>query len=155
MSGATGAGANVLERDAELARIEGAVARAQDGHGSLLVVEGPAGIGKSALIGAARALSDAAGARTLRARGGELERDFAFGVVRQLLEPALAEVPARARDDLLQGPAGVAPWRERLVCDATTSGGLLVAVDPARAGELPGAVVGRLTDGDPGAIAVV
>jgi hypothetical protein len=29
-----------------------------------------------------------------------------------------------------------------------------VAVDPARAGQLPGAVVGRLTDGDPGAIAV-
>jgi selenide, water dikinase len=51
--------------------------------------------------------------------------------------------------------AGVAPWRARLVCDATTSGGLLVAVDPARAGELPGAVVGRLVDGDPGAIAVV
>jgi selenide, water dikinase len=50
---------------------------------------------------------------------------------------------------------GVAPWRARLVCDATTSGGLLVAVDPARAGELPGAVVGRLVAGDPGAIAVV
>ena len=28
--------------------------------------------------------------------------------MRQLLEPALAEAPARARDDLLQGPAGVA-----------------------------------------------
>ena len=108
MSGAAGASADVLERDAELARIEAAVARAQDGHGSLLVVEGPAGIGKSALIGAARVVSDAAGARTLRARGGELERDFAFGVVRQLLEPALAEAPTRARDDLLQGPAGVA-----------------------------------------------
>ena len=66
MSGAGGPGADVLERDAELARIEAAVARAQEGHGSLLVVEGPAGIGKSALIGAARALSDAAGARTLR-----------------------------------------------------------------------------------------
>jgi selenide,water dikinase len=50
--------------------------------------------------------------------------------------------------------AGVAPWRARLVCDATTSGGLLVAVDPARAGELPGPVVGRLVAGDPGAIAV-
>jgi DNA-binding CsgD family transcriptional regulator len=98
----------VLERDAELVRIEAAVTWAQGGRGSLLVVEGPAGIGKSALIGAARALSDAAGTRTLRARGGELERDFAFGVVRQLLEPALAEVPARARGDLLQGPAGVA-----------------------------------------------
>jgi selenide,water dikinase len=51
--------------------------------------------------------------------------------------------------------AAVAPWRARLVCDATTSGGLLVAVDPARAGELPGAVIGRLVDGDPGTIAVV
>ena len=51
--------------------------------------------------------------------------------------------------------AGVAPWRARLVCDATTSGGLLVAVDAARAGEVPGAVIGRLVDGDPGAIAVV
>ena len=50
--------------------------------------------------------------------------------------------------------AGVAPWRARLVCDATTSGGLLVAVDPARAGEVPGPVVGRLVAGDPGAIAV-
>jgi DNA-binding CsgD family transcriptional regulator len=100
--------AGVLERDAELARIETAVTRAQGGRGSLLVVEGPAGIGKSALIGAARAVSEAAGTRALRARGAELERDFAFGVVRQLFEPALAEAPARARDDLLQGPAGVA-----------------------------------------------
>jgi selenide, water dikinase len=50
--------------------------------------------------------------------------------------------------------AGVAPWRARLVCDATTSGGLLVAIDPARASELPGPVVGRLVAGDPGAIAV-
>ena len=108
MSSAAGGSAGVLERDAELARIEAAVARAPSGRGSLLVVEGPAGIGKSALIGAARAVSDAAGTRTLRARGGELERDFAFGVVRQLLEPALSEAPARIRDDLLQGPAGVA-----------------------------------------------
>jgi selenide, water dikinase len=50
--------------------------------------------------------------------------------------------------------AGVAPWRVRLVCDATTSGGLLVAVDPARADQVPGPVVGRLVAGDPGAIAV-
>ena len=48
----------------------------------------------------------------------------------------------------------VAPWRARLVCDATTSGGLLVAVDPARAAEVPGPVVGRLVAGEPGAIAV-
>jgi selenide, water dikinase len=49
---------------------------------------------------------------------------------------------------------GVEPWRGRLVCDATTSGGLLVALDPARAGEVPGAVVGRLVAGEPGAVTV-
>jgi selenide,water dikinase len=51
--------------------------------------------------------------------------------------------------------AGVEPWRARLVCDATTSGGLLVAVDPARAGELPGVVVGRMVTGAPGTISVL
>jgi selenide, water dikinase len=50
--------------------------------------------------------------------------------------------------------ADVPPWRARLVCDATTSGGLLVAVEPARADEVPGSVVGQLVAGDPGAIAV-
>jgi selenide,water dikinase len=49
---------------------------------------------------------------------------------------------------------GVEPWRERLLCDATTSGGLLVALDPARVGEVPGAVIGRLVAGAPGTIAV-
>ena len=44
--------------------------------------------------------------------------------------------------------------RRRLVTDAMTSGGLLVAVDPGRAGEVPGVVVGRLVDGEAGAISV-
>jgi selenide,water dikinase len=48
----------------------------------------------------------------------------------------------------------VPEWRRRLVTDATTSGGLLVAVDPDRAGLVPGPVVGRLVAGEPGAIAV-
>jgi selenide,water dikinase len=51
--------------------------------------------------------------------------------------------------------AGVPGWRRRLVTDATTSGGLLVAVDPERAGGVPGAVIGRLVAGEPGTIAVV
>jgi selenide, water dikinase len=50
--------------------------------------------------------------------------------------------------------AGVVPWRERLVSDATTSGGLLVAVPPARAAAVPGVVVGRLVAGEPGAVRV-
>ena len=50
---------------------------------------------------------------------------------------------------------GVPAWRRRLVCDATTSGGLLVAVAPERAALVPGPVVGRLVEAEPGAIAVV
>jgi selenide,water dikinase len=46
-------------------------------------------------------------------------------------------------------------WRRRLVCDATTSGGLLIAAPPEAAERLPGPIVGRLTEGPPGAIAVV
>ena len=41
-----------------------------------------------------------------------------------------------------------------LVCDAMTSGGLLAAVDPARTEALPGHVIGRLGDGEPGTISV-
>jgi selenide,water dikinase len=44
--------------------------------------------------------------------------------------------------------------RRRLVCDATTSGGLLVAVAADRVGEIPGVVVGDLVAGEPGSIDV-
>jgi selenide,water dikinase len=49
---------------------------------------------------------------------------------------------------------GVAAARVRLVCDATTSGGLLVAVAEERAAAVPGPVVGRVVSGEPGAILV-
>jgi selenide,water dikinase len=49
---------------------------------------------------------------------------------------------------------GVAEPLRWLVCDAMTSGGLRAAIAPARAGELPGTVVGQLTDGPPGTISV-
>jgi selenide,water dikinase len=48
----------------------------------------------------------------------------------------------------------VPAWRRRLLCDATTSGGLLVAVPAADAGAVPGPVVGRVTAGPPGALVV-
>jgi selenide,water dikinase len=49
----------------------------------------------------------------------------------------------------------VEEWRRSLLCDATTSGGLLVAVPAERAGEVPGAAIGHLVDGEPGSITVV
>ncbi len=98
----------LLERDEELARIAAAVRRARDGFGTLIVVEGPAGMGKTEVLRAARAAAEADGLRVLRSRGAELERDFPFGVVRQLFEPALAEAGAGERADVLQGPAALA-----------------------------------------------
>jgi len=98
----------LLERSEELARIESALARARTGRGSFLVIEGPAGIGKTAVLSAARTAAAGRDMRVLRSRGAELERDFAFGVVRQLFEPVLAEAAAGERADWLQGAAGVA-----------------------------------------------
>jgi DNA-binding CsgD family transcriptional regulator len=98
----------LLERSDELARIESALADARTGRGRFVVVEGPAGIGKTALLAAARTAAAEDGMRVLRSRGTELERDFAFGVVRQLFEPVLVEASELERADLLQGAAGVA-----------------------------------------------
>jgi DNA-binding CsgD family transcriptional regulator len=98
----------LLERNEELAQIESALAEARTGRGRFLVIEGPAGIGKTALLAAARAAAAKDGMRVLRSRGTELERDFAFGVVRQLFEPPLAEASELERADLLQAAAGLA-----------------------------------------------
>jgi DNA-binding CsgD family transcriptional regulator len=46
--------------------------------------------------------------RVLRSRGTELERDFAFGVVRQLFEPPLAAASDVERAELLRDAAGLA-----------------------------------------------
>ena len=72
------------------------------------MVEGPAGIGKTALLAVAREVAEGEGFRVLRARGAELEREFAFGVVRQLVEPVVAEASQQERSQLLDGPPGVA-----------------------------------------------
>jgi DNA-binding CsgD family transcriptional regulator len=115
----------LLERSNELARIESALSEVRAGQGRLVVIEGPAGIGKTALLDAVRAAATASGMRVLRSRGTELEGDFAFGVVRQLFEPALAEASESERADLLQGAAGVAA-------------GLLALPGTAPAAHLPG-----------------
>jgi len=98
----------LLERERELQCIDVAIAAARQGSGRSVVVEGPAGIGKSAVLAAARVATQDGATRFLRARGAELERDFAFGVVRQLFEPMLHEATPAERSDLLQGPARLA-----------------------------------------------
>jgi DNA-binding CsgD family transcriptional regulator len=107
-AGAPTAPSQLLERRQELVQLEGAFAKARAGQGRFVVIEGPAGIGKTALLTAARAVASTGGMRVLRARGAELERGFAFGVVRQLFEPVLADASELERAELLQTCAGTA-----------------------------------------------
>jgi DNA-binding NarL/FixJ family response regulator len=98
----------LLERERELAELDAAIAAAGCSVGSLVVVEAPAGLGKTRLLQSARERARAAGMRVLAARATELERDFPFALVRQLFEPALAPLDASTRESLLEGAAGAA-----------------------------------------------
>ncbi len=100
------AGGLLLERERELDSLDRLLDGLRSGQARLLLVEGAAGIGKSRLLGEARRRASDAGARVLSARGGEFEREFPFGVVRQLFEPVLVAGDARA--GLLTGAAGAA-----------------------------------------------
>jgi predicted ATPase len=97
----------LAEREHELERLGRLLAQAREGSGGAVVFEGPAGIGKSSLLAAARAAAEPA-MRVLAARGGELERELPFGVVRQLLEPVVAGSSAAERELLLAGAAALA-----------------------------------------------
>ena len=79
----------LLEREHELETLRQGLTRTGPGDGILLLIEGPAGVGKTELVRAARATAGRGRIVALQARGSELEREFAFGVVRQLLEPTI------------------------------------------------------------------
>jgi len=138
----------MLERDEELAALSAAVAAAASGHGALVLVEGPAGIGKTTLLRAACR----ADLRILTARGLALEQGFPYGVVRQLLDPV------RRQDGLMDGAAGLAArvfdWTEAgpveddvpyatmhglywLVANLAAERPLVIAVDDAHWADAP------------------
>ena len=121
----------LLERSAELARIEAALGEARLGRGRFVVIEGPAGIGKTALLAAARAAAAEGEMCVLRSRGTELEREFAFGVVRQLVEPLLAGASENERAELLQSTAGLAANLLGLPGAPAADGSLSPSVDPS------------------------
>jgi DNA-binding SARP family transcriptional activator/DNA-binding NarL/FixJ family response regulator len=83
-----------VEREREITVLGRLLREAAAGSGRAVLVEGPPGIGKTRLLAEARRHAQAAGALVLTARAGELERDFPYGVVRQLFEGAIGDAAA-------------------------------------------------------------
>ncbi|MBE2318620.1 AAA family ATPase [Solirubrobacter sp. CPCC 204708] len=100
--------ATVIERDQQRARVAAALDRALDRNGSLVLIEGPAGIGRSTELEAARRAARERGMTVLAARASELEQAFAFGVIRQLFERELLSASADRRAALLSDAAVLA-----------------------------------------------
>src|SRR4051812_37312198 len=139
-------GPHIVERDDELSRLAAVLAEAGAGQGRVALIEGPAGIGKTRLLAELRQRAAEADALVLSGRGSELEREFPFGVVRQLFEAAVAgagpdalggaAAPARAvfessEGDGSPGDASFAAlhglfW---LCVNLTSEGPLVLAVD--------------------------
>jgi DNA-binding CsgD family transcriptional regulator len=94
----------LIERTDELAALDRAVGRLVDGIGGVVLIEGAAGLGKTALLDRAAKLA-ADGCMVRRAAPGPHERDFPFGAVRALLEAPLHDASERDRAKLLDGPA--------------------------------------------------
>ena len=78
------------------------------GRGTAILVQGPGGIGKTAMLRAACAEAAQRGMRVLTARGLPLEQGFSYGIVRQLLEPVRAMAGPAEWDALFDGTAGLA-----------------------------------------------
>lgn len=142
---------DLLERSRELGELRGLVDAATCGRGSLCLIEGPAGIGKTALLEACREQAADAGVRSLYARAGQLERDLPWGLVRRLFHAVIA-APADERTALLSGAAalaapvlGLVPGGDDgalhglywLTDTLASTQPLVVAVDDAHWGDLP------------------
>lgn len=123
----------LVGRDGELERLNELMARLRSGCGMVAVVEGPAGIGKTALSAEVARRASSYGFSLLRAAGAELEREYAFGVVRQLFAPAMALGEEAA--GLLEGAAALAAIPLGLVgASANAAAGTGHAVAPAMHG---------------------
>lgn len=110
----------LLEREREVASLDALVSGIAKPGARIGLIEGPAGIGKTSLLAEAKRLAESDGLRILSARGSGLEREFPYGVVRQLFEPLL--VDAKTRKAALAGAAApAAPVFEALGEEPTGS----------------------------------
>ena len=99
-------GTTLCGREVELARLRGVLAEASDGAGSVILVAGEAGIGKSRLAGQVAREAREGGLRVLVGRTSEDDAAAPHWPWLQVLAPL-------GRDDLLLAPAGADPQAER------------------------------------------
>ena len=138
------------ERERECAAAQALVDRAVAGGGGLLVVEGPPGIGKSALLAELAERAVAGGVVTQLGRATRLGGEIPFGLARWLLEPAVRAAPsvldvgwARHARPLFAGDLGAVGDRRSLVEGLVSlvvelrrgSGPLALLVDDAQWGD--------------------
>ncbi|MFJ9469808.1 ATP-binding protein [Streptomyces caniferus] len=93
----------LVGRERELAALDAVAADVLSGRSRVVQLEGPAGVGKSVLLSTWWERNEQF--RVLRARCHPLEREFAFGAVRQLFKPLLAAASETDRARLLDGTA--------------------------------------------------
>ena len=99
---------SLTEREAELSALERCLLAAQSGTGRVVLIEGPAGGGKTSLLSAAHQMAERFDMQAPSAAGSELERGFPFGVGIQLVEPWWTAANEEERSALNAGPARLA-----------------------------------------------
>ena len=99
---------DLLERDVELSALARLLDKAVAKSGGAVLIEGEAGVGKTALLERACDQAVKRGMAVLAGRGGELDREFAWGVVRQLFEPWLSVHEQTQPSPLFTGSASLA-----------------------------------------------
>ncbi|HUB75710.1 MAG TPA: AAA family ATPase, partial [Solirubrobacteraceae bacterium] len=99
---------HLLARERELALAADALDAAVRGRGSLVLIAGAAGTGKSTLLAAAARLARRRSVTVRRGRGSEFEEELSFGVIRQLFEPVVLSLAEPERERLLSGAAAAA-----------------------------------------------
>ncbi|MFF7558017.1 AAA family ATPase [Streptomyces olivaceus] len=126
----------LLDRETELALAAACLRRAAAGHGSLLLVEGPLGAGRSSFLEALPQQASGERITVLRAQASRSERWLAFGVVDQLVESAACVAVTagsgkarRACDDAHRGPVGDRVPLSAVLDGVPGDGAVLVLVD--------------------------
>jgi DNA-binding CsgD family transcriptional regulator len=119
---------SLLERERELATIGQLLEDVEAGEGAWLLIDGPAGIGKSALLRAGASLARDRGWQILSATAHELAPRVALVVARGLLGSDFAD-GAPGEEDAAAAPQAISARLVRIVLDAATAHPLLLEID--------------------------